>query len=327
MARVKSPNRIRRRDQLQLAAGIAGFLVLLWFIDVRALLTTLHEVESSWFMLGIGASLLTRVIAAERNLAVGRAAGLPLTRVETIEALFLSNFWSLALPVATAGSLATVYRYGTCGARVTDSIGVLTLSRVIELVAFCALALYGLALSNSAAGGASPLAGYALLATMIAAVFALLALRHWYSPQRTPERRRGKIATALREMLAAMRRVPMSKLTLAMSLALLQGLVAASSALFFVKALGFSISMADALWINDGVAYLAVVLPLTAAGLGVREVALLAALAPLGVPQEQAIALGVLMFAATVVTALIGGAMQLRIAVGRAHGTPAALLK
>jgi uncharacterized membrane protein YbhN (UPF0104 family) len=328
---VNSSNRIRRRDRWQLLAGIAGFIALLWFIDIRALLATLREVHGGWFLLGIFASLITRVLAAERNLAIGRAAGLPLTRAETVEALFLSNFWSLALPVATAGSVATVYRYGACGARVTDSIGVLSLSRVIELVAFCALALYGLVLSNAAVAGASPLAGYSLLGAMAAAILALFAFRHWYSPQHTHDRRRGRVATAVREMLGAMRRVPVSKLTLAMSLALLQGLVAASSGLLFAKSLGFSLTMADALWINDGVAYLAVVLPLTAAGLGVREVALLAALAPMGVPRELAIALGMLMFAATVVTAMIGGAMQLRIAAarepGHVHGEPMAQLK
>jgi glycosyltransferase 2 family protein len=96
----------------------------------------------------------------------------------------------------------------------------------------------------------------------------------------------------------------------AATLAFVQCVLDAASALAFAWSLGLHITLLDALWINV-LSYLAILLPISIAGLGVREAAVILALAPLGIAKESAIALALLMFSATLLNALIGGVLQL----------------
>jgi uncharacterized membrane protein YbhN (UPF0104 family) len=62
------------------------------------------------------------------------------------------------------------------------------------------------------------------------------------------------------------------------------------------------------------------VLPITVGGLGVREGAFVLFLVPLGVPEEKALALGLLVYAINLVVSLLGApAFAIRGRVARAH--------
>ena len=63
-------------------------------------------------------------------------------------------------------------------------------------------------------------------------------------------------------------------------------------------------------------------LPITIAGLGIREGILLVALSAYDVPGEQAVALGLLGFSTIVFMALIGAGYQLALTVGWATAGP-----
>ena len=86
---------------------------------------------------------------------------------------------------------------------------------------------------------------------------------------------------------------------------MLQGLLDALTVLALAMALGIPIGLPEALWIN-ALSYLAILLPIAVAGLGMREAAVLAALVPLGVARADALALALLMLAMTLINALVG---------------------
>jgi len=69
------------------------------------------------------------------------------------------------------------------------------------------------------------------------------------------------------------------------------------------------------IWVTAAV-YAVVLLPISVAGVGVREVTLTKSLALLGVNPGLAVALSILLFADPLINALIGGALQLRSALG-----------
>jgi uncharacterized membrane protein YbhN (UPF0104 family) len=64
------------------------------------------------------------------------------------------------------------------------------------------------------------------------------------------------------------------------------------------------------------------ILPFTIGGIGVREALLVIALAPLGVPAEQAVALGLILFTNILLMAAVGFVYQMSILSGVISGPP-----
>ena len=76
------------------------------------------------------------------------------------------------------------------------------------------------------------------------------------------------------------------------------------------KSMGLHISFVSACWIRSGI-ILFTMIPLSVAGLGLREVAAVALLVPLGIAEAQAVGFAILVFLVTpVIVGLIGGAAE-----------------
>ena len=88
-----------------------------------------------------------------------------------------------------------------------------------------------------------------------------------------------------------------------------QVILSGAAVSMLAQSLGFDLALVTSIWVSAAV-YAAVLLPISVAGLGVREVTLLKSLALLSVPPNLAVALSVLMFADPVLNALIGGVVQ-----------------
>jgi len=93
-----------------------------------------------------------------------------------------------------------------------------------------------------------------------------------------------------------------------------QVILASAAVELLASSLGMHISLVSAIWITAAV-YAVVLLPISVAGVGVREVTLTKALGLLGINPGLAVALSILLFADPLINALIGGALQLKSAV------------
>ncbi len=82
-----------------------------------------------------------------------------------------------------------------------------------------------------------------------------------------------------------------------------------ASVLAFAWAIGLRLDLTEAMWINVAV-YIAIFLPLSVGGLGLRDLTVLSALAWIGASPDQALALSLLMFGATALNGLIGAIVQ-----------------
>lgn len=303
----------RVRVAMRFLISAAVLAVLVRVVPLRSVGLALSHANVAFIFVGVVLSLVTRLVAAERTFAIGRKAGLCLSRAQTIEALFISNLWGLILPGVAAGSVATVYRYTQYGAPLLNSIGVLTVSRVVELAAFCALAGMGHAVALRTAD-------LMTLALFSLALFAcgVLVGGHWLAQRyRTAHTATTPRAGIMSRMLFSIRRLLIvigaapANVSTAAAFALLQGAFDAASVVALAASLGLHLEWYEALWIN-GLAYLAIILPVSVSGLGVRDAALITVLTPLGVASSTALALSMLMFALTLLNALIGGLLQLR---------------
>jgi uncharacterized protein (TIRG00374 family) len=297
----------------RIVLSVVALFAIFLATGLRDVFAALLRADVALILLGIGLNVVTRLAAAERTYVISRGVGLPLNRWQTVESMFISNFWSLALPGLSAGSVVTVYRYTCYGVSLAEGFGVLGASRAIELAAFCAFGAAAFALSSSTPN-AEVTVLLSLVPLLILGVF-LLAPRVLSRASQTVGESKsstsaiGRLRTGGARALVSFTGAPRNDLLLAGCFALLQCALDAASVMALAWSLGFRIDWLDALWINV-LAYLAILLPISVAGLGVREAAVIVALTPLGVPRDGAIALALLMFAATFFNALVGGVLQ-----------------
>jgi uncharacterized membrane protein YbhN (UPF0104 family) len=314
---VSTDRRSRLKALLRLCVGAGTLFLLFQLVDPAELLSALKNAGGAGLAAAVVLNIATRCAAAARTWTLSVAADLPVNYSHTLQALFISNFWSIALPGVSAGSVATVWRYRGHGLSVLQSLTVLSASRVVELSAFCLLALVGLATSPGAAEGSRSWPAMLLLGIMGAVVAALVLLHQMPAPSADTAsgntKSPGLLLRAWRagsEALGLLRTLDAGSLFKASLWAALQGLLDALTVLALAMALGIPVGIPEALWIN-ALSYLAILLPIAVAGLGMREAAVLAALVPLGVARADALALALLMLAMTLINALVGAAVQI----------------
>jgi uncharacterized membrane protein YbhN (UPF0104 family) len=316
----------RRWPWTALRALLSG-AALLWVLRVTPLQPiagALSRADPLLLIAGLALALLTRFAAAERTQVVSRALGLSVTRWQTIEALFISNFYALLSPGPVLSGVVTVYRYRGYGASLTESVGSLLASRAVECAAFIALGTASVLIDSRVTLAAVRYP----LELAIAALLAIGAgiVGWWFVHER-----RARLATqggaqsvpangAIAHLLVAWRSVVRCGPRMAWHAAvpaMAQVTLSGAAVSVLARSLGIELALLTAIWISAAV-YAVVLLPISVAGLGVREVTLVKALGLLGVAPQLAVALSVLLFVDPVMNALIGGVLQIRSAASAA---------
>jgi uncharacterized membrane protein YbhN (UPF0104 family) len=105
-----------------------------------------------------------------------------------------------------------------------------------------------------------------------------------------------------------------------LALSIVRNAFAVTALISFARAVGVSAPLADLGWVRS-VIDLLLILPISIAGVGVRDASLVALLAPLGVPSSTALALSFLLLGVTLMIAITGGLVEaLRVFYGVAPG-------
>ena len=291
---------------------------LLWILHAtpfQSIAATLRDAQPGWLLLGVVFGLLTRLAAAERTLMISRALGLGVSRLQTIETLFISNYYALLSPGPVLSGVVSVYRYRGYGATITGSLSTLLASRAIEAAAFVAVGaacvlgdphvpLGAVRMPLMLAGAATVLTGGALFAWL------LLHRRTRHAPAAptspvAAEGLWGKLRAVQHDLL---HQGPGFALQAAIP-ALVQVLLTGAALGFLARALSVDLSWVTAIWMAAAV-YAVVLLPISVAGIGVRDLTLIRSLSLLGVGAPPAVALSVLLLADPLLNAVIGGVWQ-----------------
>jgi uncharacterized membrane protein YbhN (UPF0104 family) len=285
---------------------------------LHSIVGALHPAIWTYLLAGMTLNLLTRFAAAERTLAISRALGLLLSRWRTIETLFISNFYALLSPGPVLSGVVSVYRYKSYGASVTGSLGALLASRAMECAAFIALGTACLLVDGRVAlvtvRYPLKLAALVLLAVAVAITGWWLVHKRW--TRRVAENGESpsaeyfsgsKLRLVWYELMSRAPRMAGQAVIPAAAQVVLSG----AAVTVLAKSLGIELSVITGIWVSAAV-YAVVFLPISIAGLGVREVTLVKSLGLLDVSPQLAVALSVLLFADPLVNALIGGALQIR---------------
>lgn len=293
---------------LALRAAIA--ITLLWLVlrgaGAEALGARFSRATLPAVLAGSVLLLLSQALAAVRwRLLLGPGA----PRLSALIHLYLVGaFFSLFLPTAVGGDAFRATMVARSAPEPEAAVLSVVLDRVFGVVALLLFGVAGVLLDPASASGlgvrlAGALAPGRLLLLVSAgltglAILALLARRQ--------PRLRALPATLAAALRATLARGRSAALALLVSLAV-QALMVL---LWMVIARGVGLSLpASRFLVGVPLVSLATMLPLSLAGLGVREWAWVWFLAPFGVPSGDAVALSLSYFACPLLAGLVGGAL------------------
>lgn len=300
----------RRRGSfvIRLAVTVAVFAVLLSLLPLDRLLAAVGSI-SPWryaaVLAGFGAG---HIVAAMKWRLLLKACGVGAGTVETLRAHGAGLFANFCLPSLVGGDMVRagllLPRHRRAEALAVAGIA----DRLLDTTALVALATAGGVL---APGGLGPLAQGILGLTATALLLALLAappLLARLDPARLPARV-GLVIARLQAAAAALCRRPGTASTvLGLAIAIQSSFVLLNVSLG--RAVG--IELPWAIWfLAWPLAKLAALLPVSLGGLGVREAALAALLAPFGVELVLAVAQSVLWETVLLALGLVAGAAAL----------------
>jgi len=304
-----------------LKAGIAGGLLYLIF-RIIPLADVMRSLRSARMPEVIGSIVLfgmARALSGYRMKRLTDAQGMGLSTLQIMEIGAASSFYGFVLPGSLSGGLIRWYRLGRQGKKPAGAIAAIAFDRWADTIALAAVGLACWALSATARPRA--LIGCILLAATISltglyvTVFQRRGTRVFQPFRRFPWSLIPGVVQEkirrVRDAVAQYHALPPAALIALLALSIAAQLMGTASMLLLARSLNVSLPFADFGWIRSCMLLLAM-LPITVAGLGVREGSLLVFLAPYGVSGAQTMALAVLKLAVSLVLVGVGGLLELR---------------
>jgi len=279
---------------LRLAFTLALLGVLAWQLDTRQLLTRLGDLSPGWVMLAVLIGIPQVVLSAWRWRMTAHQVGIALHWPTAIREYYLATFLNQVLPGGIVGDAARAWRHGNAQNRLDatshsgPAIRAVIIERASGQVALLLAAIVAVGLSPALRGGISEwweaqgtTGWWILLALLLLCAVVIGRLRHRPWPALTQFGRDIK-----RALLA----VSVWPAQLASSLLIVATYVAVF--LFAAQALGLQRPIVELLPLIPPL-LMAMAIPLTIAGWGLREGAAVVIWPLAGMPAQEGVALSV----------------------------------
>jgi uncharacterized protein (TIRG00374 family) len=317
-------------------AGVSLLILSLWLrfssTDVRQVFLALGALPGLTLLGALAAGACASFVAAVKYLLLLGAQSVPIGLLRVWQFNCIAAFYGLVLPGTESGNAVKALLLGRISRRPTGVWAAMLADQLNLLLAFALLAFFGVSFIASdaqlagrrawLAGAGLALAGTLLLhafflfppfATLIQRLLRPLSRRLRWRGKRgaRPEvsaQEEGWLARFWNGMAGYQQHLPTLAICMALS-ACYQGFLVLA-AYQFALGLGIQVSYPNLLWIMTLVST-SQALPITFAGIGVREVALGYLLGGLGVPGTQAIALSFAVLALNVTLGLPGAVLQI----------------
>jgi uncharacterized membrane protein YbhN (UPF0104 family) len=291
---------------LRVVATIALMALVLRGLEWNKLLEILDRCDWRWWLAGFVVSGVVQALAAIRWAALARPIGFPFPVTTFLWRFFEGLFFNLCLPSSIGGDVVKAYRLAdSTPSRLLAGCTVLA-DRLTGLAALCVLAVTALTARERALSTPATLAlGAVLLAAVLLTFWAVVgSLDRLLTMIPQQHAARHFIAQLLPYKLRP------SLMAQAVGWSMLVQMGGSVAVALIARALEVSLPLSVWFAVVPLVA-LAMVVPVSINGVGVREGGLALLLKPAGVPTDVAVAIGLLWFLATIVTGLIGGVLFL----------------
>jgi uncharacterized membrane protein YbhN (UPF0104 family) len=308
------PTRKRRRwlpwARIGVSAVILGVIVTkVPDFDWSGLVPQWTTANTLWLVLAASLTLVGFVLSTLRWHAVLRAMGMHPTPLHRLFGHYVAGqFVSNVLPTTIGGDVVRVSRLAQDGDDTADAFASVVIERLTGWLVLPVITIIGFLVNPGLRdlGTATTIALAIAFVTLALLIAILVAANHPRLLGRFAERDGWRrFAGAVHVGIARLRRRPLAALWVVGAGLLYQGVMVLAA-----TAAAMTLGMEDV-----GITVLAAflpavlisqVLPIGISGIGVREGAFVLFLTPLGVPTEQAIALGLLLYALTLGVSLIG---------------------
>lgn len=300
----EAPSRLRTARTLVLrclvAAGVLAYLFA--GLDLRAIWDVFRRVPVSPLVVAFAASLLLNLLAAYRLRLLAEPQGIDVSTPHALRINLATLFYALFLPGGNVAAIAVrFYKLSRAGGRPAGGVVTLVYDRALGTAGLGLIGLIGLALDpRDAPPAALAVLGLGTASTLAVALPSLLppplraALRGWAA--------RGANGTRVETVLAsvgAARVLGPRRLLALLVLSIVAQAPGVVSFAVLAAALGVHVSVPALDWVRS-VVLLVTLIPITFAGFGVREGAMLLLLRFSGAPEQSLLALSLLVFAVTI---------------------------
>jgi hypothetical protein len=296
-----------RRTGARIVFSVAVLVSVFYLFDAHAVVVTLAATDVASMLLAVALSLGAQLFSAMRlrRLLLIQEIALPLGRVYLIG--LSAVFYGLLIPGGTVAAFAV--RFARL-ARLETIAAALVVDRVVATVFLVAIGVVAAAFDRADPFWVSAVAVAA--ACGAAAVLARRRLPRLESVAGPAPS--GRLAKAVRRVSEAFLRystaTPRQILSLVWT-SLLAHVCGCLAYCAIAKGMGLDLALLTACWVRSGV-ILATMIPVSLAGIGLRELAAIGLLVPLGFGEADAIGYSLLIFLVTaVIVGVIGGLSEL----------------
>lgn len=291
---------------VRLAITVGLMAVVLSGVDLAAFVAVLETVDWRWWLSGMAIAIGAQVIAGIRWASLARPIGFTHSVAVFVWRFFEGMFFSLCLPSSIGGDVVKAYRLADSTSRRILAGCTVLADRLTGLAALGVLAGAAVIAAEWSLGTAATIAAGAGLLSMALVAFRLgvgsLDRLLTLIPASHPARH------FIAQLLPYQARPNLMTHALVWSLLIQIG--NAMSVALIARGLGVVLPMS--VWfVVVPMVMLAMVVPISINGVGVREGGMAMLLAPHAVPSEQAVAIALLWFLASIVSGLIGGLLFL----------------
>lgn len=297
---------MRKAISLLLKAAVSALLLYLALrlVDLNSLADRLRQVKLHWMALSVITLVIQTGLVALRWQQIVRRCGAELPFMRLYRFSMIGTFFNQTLPSSVGGDAMRIWLVGKQANWRVASYSVL-LDRVIGLVALACIVVVCMPWTFTLIK--DPVGRVALLVVGLGSlgawvVFLILGWEGWYILQRW---RVTRHLAASATVAIGILRTP-GVLTPIFSISVMIHLLTALSAWYVALSVGANLSLINSVFVVLPVALISVV-PISIAGWGVREGAMVAAFAYAGLPQSDGLLVSILFGVSYLVLGIIGG--------------------
>lgn len=307
----------------RLGFTLVSLALLVWMISPAEIVATLGSADVGHLMLGLGIAAVATLIGGrvfQQILAIRRVDA-PYRTV--LAANLAGDFYALTLPLGLAvGGAIRLLRLGRDRQSMSGVFAAIVASRLLEMFLQLSFALLGMlwlwrGLPSPAVWASGLALGILLVGCAYVAIFHRTSRRWMLLVVKQLLPKRSRFTHSVRRVLARIGRVrPVGFGFHAQLLAsgALRHLLGAAAFLAFAAAAHAELTLAQSLWVR-GVTGIAMLLPVSVAGLGLREISYVALLGLFGIAPAPALAMSLMVFLTLLLNGAAGGLIELSAAV------------
>ena len=305
-----------------LRLGVAvGLLALVFrYVPFQDVARTLAASDPLWLLAAVGAVVFERLMIAHRIKMLTDRVAMKHTVWGLFEINAISTFYGTFLPGDLAGGAVRWYKMAKPTGQNAQALAAIVFERLIDTLALVLIGLLFWFLESPPFETAT--INIILLLTLGGLVFgtvfivsprasyvvrAVLAKLPNYKIRAVIEEKSEKVLSSVREFRQFS---PHEFLTLIV-LTVARHIFSIAILVFFAKSIAMDLGFMTLGWMRS-IMNIIMMLPISFAGLGVKEGGFVILMAPYGIPGSQAVALSLLTFIAHMIFALIGGAFELK---------------